>query len=83
MRYRHYMYYAEESLMSPIQVQLIMNALKIAPIPFFLEPITRFIFSKVSAQFLDQELRIYFRFLEDQLASAQEQEPFLCRSGDI
>jgi glutathione S-transferase len=96
MRYRHYMHYAEGSLMSPIQVQLIMNgislfllpsceflmktALKNAPVPFFIKPITGFITGKVSAEFLDQELRTHSRFLEDQLASAPEQGPFLCGS---
>ncbi|GFF44462.1 hypothetical protein IFM46972_07555 [Aspergillus udagawae] len=80
MRYRYYMHYAEGSLMSPIQVQLIMNALKNAPVPFFIKPITGFITGKVSAEFLDQELRTHFRFLEDQLASAPEEGPFLCGS---
>ncbi|PKX99622.1 glutathione S-transferase [Aspergillus novofumigatus IBT 16806] len=80
MRYRYFMHYAEGSLMSPIQVQLIMNALKNAPVPFFIKPITGFITGKVSAEFLDQELRTHFRFLEDQLASAPEEGPFLCGS---
>ncbi|GFG18233.1 hypothetical protein IFM5058_08908 [Aspergillus udagawae] len=80
MRYRYYMHYAEGSLMSPIQVQLIMNALKNAPVPFFVKPITGFITGKVSAEFLNQELRTHFRFLEDQLASAPEEGPFLCGS---
>ncbi|RHZ45319.1 glutathione S-transferase [Aspergillus thermomutatus] len=98
MRYRYYMHYAEGSLMSPIQVQLIMNgisqlflvlyvwlmadrtAVKNAPVPFFIKPVTGFITGKVSAEFLDQELRTHFRFLEGQLASAPEQGPFLCGS---
>ncbi|KAF7118008.1 hypothetical protein CNMCM5793_007377 [Aspergillus hiratsukae] len=80
MRYRYYMHYAERSLMSPIQVQLIMNALKNAPGPFFIKPITGMITGKVSTEFLDQELRTHFCFLEDQLASAPEQGPFLCGS---
>ncbi|KAK9567211.1 bifunctional glutathione transferase/peroxidase [Aspergillus fumigatus] len=80
MRYRFFMHYAEGSLMSPIQVQLIMNAVRDAPVPFFIKPITGFITGKVSAEFLDQELRTHFRFLEDQLASAPENGPFLCGS---
>ncbi|KAF7172387.1 hypothetical protein CNMCM5623_004589 [Aspergillus felis] len=80
MRYRYYMHYVEGSLMSPIQVQLIMNSIKNAPVPFFIKPITRLITGKVSAEFLDRELRTHFGFLEDQLASAPEEGPFLCGS---
>ncbi|KAK9574799.1 bifunctional glutathione transferase/peroxidase [Aspergillus fumigatus] len=55
-------------------------AVRDAPVPFFIKPITGFITGKVSAEFLDQELRTHFRFLEDQLASAPENGPFLCGS---
>lgn len=34
-RYRHYMHYAEGSLMSPIQVQLIMNGMPEFPVSCF------------------------------------------------
>ncbi|PWY86754.1 glutathione S-transferase [Aspergillus heteromorphus CBS 117.55] len=78
MRYRYFMHYAEGSLMSPIQVQLIMNAIKNAPVPFFLKPITGLVPGKVSKEFLDQELRTHFTFLETQLASAPDGGPFLC-----
>ncbi|KAG2010918.1 hypothetical protein GB937_007462 [Aspergillus fischeri] len=59
---------------------LMKIALKNGPVPFFIKPITGFITDKVSAEFLDQELRTHFRFLEDQLASALEEGPFLCDS---
>ncbi|PGH17569.1 hypothetical protein AJ80_04747 [Polytolypa hystricis UAMH7299] len=76
MRYRYYMHYAEGSLMGPILVQLVMNALQ--NVPFFIKPITGLIGNKVSSEYLAKEFRTHFTFLEDQLASAPEDGPFLC-----
>ncbi|PYH87814.1 glutathione S-transferase [Aspergillus ellipticus CBS 707.79] len=78
MRYRYFMHYAEGSLMSPVQVWLIMNAVKNAPVPFFVKPITGLITGKVSKEFLDQELRTHFTFLENQLETAPGDGLFLC-----
>ena len=46
--------------------------------PFFIRPITGLIAGKVGSEFLDQELKTHFSFLEDQLASAPDSGPFLC-----
>ncbi|KAE8386242.1 glutathione S-transferase [Aspergillus alliaceus] len=80
MRYRYWMHYAEGSLMSPVQVHLIMNAVENAPVPFFLKPLVRFVPGRVRAEFLDQELKTHFRFLESQLETAPEGGPFFCGS---
>lgn len=56
------------------------TALKNAPVPFFIKPLIGIITGKISSEFLDQELRTHFKFLESQLASAPEGGPFLCGS---
>ncbi|GAQ10149.1 hypothetical protein ALT_7470 [Aspergillus lentulus] len=94
MRCRYYMHYAEGSFIDPgaadhewdfvpalfhhIYADEASN--ENVPDPFFIKPITGFITGKVSVEFLEQELRTHFRFLEDRLASAPEERPFLCGS---
>ncbi|GLA37416.1 hypothetical protein AnigIFM63309_004330 [Aspergillus niger] len=78
MRYQYYNSYVEGSLMSVLQVKLVFDALQNAPIPFFLKPIINFIASKVNSEFLDQEFKTHYGFLEDQLATAPDGGPYIC-----
>ncbi|KAH8657684.1 glutathione S-transferase [Xylariales sp. PMI_506] len=56
-------------------------AIKQAPVPFFVRPLTGLVAGKVSSEFLAKELETHFKFFEDQLASAPGGGPYLC--GDI
>ncbi|GFN14075.1 hypothetical protein AtubIFM55763_004540 [Aspergillus tubingensis] len=78
MRHEFYDSYVEGSLMSVLQIKLVFDALQNAPIPFFLKPITNFIASKVSSEFLDNEFKTHFGFLEEQLATAPDGGPYMC-----
>ncbi|CAK41651.1 hypothetical protein CBS115989_5651 [Aspergillus niger] len=78
MRYQYYNSYVEGSLMSVLQVKLVFDALQNAPIPFFLKPIINFIASKVNSEFLDQEFKTHYGFLEEQLATAPDGGPYIC-----
>jgi glutathione S-transferase len=55
-------------------------AVKKAPVPFFIKPVTGMIVGRVSNDFLKQELATHFKFLESQLSSAPDSGPFLCGS---
>ncbi|KAJ7125229.1 glutathione S-transferase [Mycena epipterygia] len=78
MRYRYYMHYAEGSLMSTMMMALIPMALKNAPTPFFLRPITSRIAAQMHAAFVAPGFATHFTFLEAELASAPDGGPYLC-----
>ncbi|RAL03248.1 glutathione S-transferase [Aspergillus ibericus CBS 121593] len=78
MRWRYFDSYVEGSLMSTLQVRLVFDAMKTAPLPFFIRPITNMITSKVNDEFLDGEFRTHFGFLEEQLATAPGGGPYIC-----
>ncbi|PYI09250.1 glutathione S-transferase [Aspergillus sclerotiicarbonarius CBS 121057] len=78
MRWRYFDSYVEGSLMATVQVRLVFDAVKNAPLPFFIKPITGLITSKVNAEFLDGEFRTHFGFLENQLATAPGGGPYIC-----
>lgn len=59
-------------------ILICLSAVKNAPVPFFIKPITGLITGKVSAEFLDRELKTHFTFLENQIATAPEQGPYIC-----
>lgn len=54
------------------------QAVKAAPVPFFVKPFTRFIAGKVSNEYLQGNYDAHFAFLENQLASSPESGDFLC-----
>ncbi|OOF93923.1 hypothetical protein ASPCADRAFT_209178 [Aspergillus carbonarius ITEM 5010] len=78
MRWRYFDSYVEGSLMATTQVRLVFDAVKNAPLPFFIKPITNLITSKVNVEFLDGEFRTHFGFLENQLATAPGGGPYIC-----
>ncbi|KAF9887366.1 hypothetical protein FE257_010221 [Aspergillus nanangensis] len=80
MRYRYYMHYAEGSLMPFLVMQLVMDTLKDAPVPFFIKPIPRIVAYKVEQMFLHRNVFANFDFLEEQLKTAPGGGPFLCGS---
>ncbi|KAE8153736.1 glutathione S-transferase [Aspergillus avenaceus] len=77
-RYRYFMHYAEGSLMPFLVMQLVMDRMKDAPVPFFVKPIPRFVASKVEEAFLTRNIVGNFDFLEDQLKTAPKGGPYLC-----
>ncbi|KAI9932304.1 hypothetical protein ASPWEDRAFT_39814 [Aspergillus wentii DTO 134E9] len=78
MRYRYFMHYAEGSLMPLLVMQLVMQSIRDAPIPFFLKPITHIVASKVEQAFLNRNHAAHFAFLEDQLKTAPNGGKYLC-----
>ncbi|KAL3425297.1 glutathione S-transferase domain-containing protein [Phlyctema vagabunda] len=77
-RYRYYMHYAEGSLMPLLVTQILMNAIKSAPVPFFIKPATKLIAGKVSNEYLEGNYKTTFNFLESQLATSPGGGEFLC-----
>ena len=57
------------------------EAIRNAPVPFFLKPITRGIANKVDDAFVNPELKNHLTFLEDYLASAPNKGEFFCGSN--
>ena len=51
LKYRIFMHYAEGSVMPPLLVQLILNKLRVAPMPFFIKPVARGIASKLTESY--------------------------------
>jgi glutathione S-transferase len=47
-----------------------------APVPFFIKPITRSVAARVDAAYLDQNVKLQFGFLEQQLASSPQNGEF-------
>ncbi|PWY76122.1 glutathione S-transferase [Aspergillus sclerotioniger CBS 115572] len=78
MRWRYFDSYVEGSLMGTTQVRLVFDAVKNAPLPFFIKPVTNLITSKVNAEFLDGEFRTHFGFLENQLATPPGGGGYIC-----
>ncbi|KAL4891583.1 glutathione S-transferase [Aspergillus ambiguus] len=78
MRYRYFMHYAEGTLMPFLVMQLVMDTLKDAPVPFFIKPIPRIVAKQVESAFLHRNVFANFDFLEERLQSAPDGGPFLC-----
>lgn len=66
-QYRHWLHYAEGSLMPPLLVKLITGQIRQAPVPFFLRPITRQIASTVDKNYTTPELLLHADYLEQAL----------------
>jgi glutathione S-transferase len=94
MRYRHFMHYAEGSLMPLLVMGLVFgrkdffsaanysathsSEIKGPAVPFFIRPISKAIAGKVEEAFLAPNLKTHFEFLEGQMASSPENGQFLC-----
>lgn len=68
LEYRFFMHYAEGSVMPPLLVQLLMNKLKAAPMPFFIKPIARGIAGKLEESYSGPALDLHLGFIERTLA---------------
>ena len=66
-RYRHFVHYAEGSLMPTLLVRLVTHKVKEAKLPFFVRPIANGIVDKIDAQYTQPELDTHLRFLEGEL----------------
>ncbi|RHZ55024.1 hypothetical protein CDV55_103372 [Aspergillus turcosus] len=78
MRYRYFMHYTEGSFMPFLVMQLVMDSIRNAPVPFFIKPLTGMVASKVEQAFVAPNLTSHFEFLEDQLKTAPGGGPYLC-----
>ncbi|MCA9536380.1 MAG: glutathione S-transferase [Polyangiales bacterium] len=67
LEYRFFMHYAEGSLMPPLLVQLILNKLRAAPMPFFVKPVARGIASKLEGSYSGPALALHLGFVEQTL----------------
>jgi glutathione S-transferase len=52
--------------------------IKKAPVPFFLRPITNGIASKIETSYLNEQFRLHYNFLEDQLSTSPNTGEYLC-----
>ena len=52
-----------------------------APVPFFIKPITRSIAGRVDDAYLDQNVKLQFGYLEQQLASSPQNGEFFAGSA--
>jgi glutathione S-transferase len=54
--------------------------IKNSPVPFFIKPITSRIAGQIHARYLDPNLELHFKFLEEQLRTAPGGGGYLCGS---
>ncbi len=67
LQYRFFMHYAEGSAMPPLLVQLIVNKLREAPVPFFVKPVVKQIAGQVETSFSGPAIQLHFGFVNDVL----------------
>lgn len=68
LEYAFFMHYAEGSVMPPLLVQLILNKLRQAPMPFFIKPIARGIAGKLEQGYSGPALDLHLGFIEQTLS---------------
>jgi len=66
MKYEYWLHYAEGSLMPPLLLQLIFDAVE-KKSPFFVRPIAKAISGQVKQQFIRPQQKLHFDFLENEL----------------
>lgn len=64
-----FLHYGEGSAMPPLLVQLIMDRMKGAPVPFFIKPLLRAIAGKVESGYSQPAIKLHFDFIEHTLAT--------------
>lgn len=74
--YTFFMHYAEGSAMPPLLVQLILDKLRTAPVPFFVKPVVKGIAGQIEKAYSGPAIDLHFNFIEASLA----QRPYF--SGD-
>ena len=70
LRYRYWMHYAEDSLMSPLLMKLVFDQVEKAPMPFFAKPIAKAIAAKVKGAFVSPNIERHLDYLEGELQHA-------------
>jgi len=78
LRFRHFMHYAEGSLMTIMMVGVVALQIKASPVPFFIRPITNGVSSKIQTGFTRPNFDTHFAFLEGQLSSSPQGGKYLC-----
>ncbi|KAK2751139.1 hypothetical protein FQN57_000214 [Myotisia sp. PD_48] len=78
MRYRYFMHYSEGSLMPLFLIQLTVNKIRAAPVPFFVKPVTRMIAGKIDGIFLQKNMKTHMDFLEDKINTSPGGGKYLC-----
>ncbi|MCA9533673.1 MAG: glutathione S-transferase [Myxococcales bacterium] len=71
LEYRFFLHYAEGSVMPPLLVQLILNKLRAAPMPFFVKPVARGIAGKLQDSYSGPALELHLGFMERTLAGRE------------
>lgn len=67
-QYTFFMHYAEGSLMPPLLVQLLVDRIKQATLPFFIKPVARSIAGKLEQNYSGPALELHLGFVEQTLA---------------
>lgn len=67
LEYRFFPHYGEGSAMPPLLVQLILDKLRVAPMPFFVKPVARGIASKLEEAYSGPALDLHLGFIEETL----------------
>jgi glutathione S-transferase len=65
--YRFFLHYAEGSAMPPLLVQLVVDRMRSAPMPFFVKPIARAIADRVQQGYSGPAVDLHFGFVEQTL----------------
>lgn len=68
IEYRFFLHYAEGSAMPPLLVQLILDKLRAAPMPFFIKPVARKIADTLESSFSGPAIALHFGFVDDVLS---------------
>ena len=66
-RYTYWLHYAEGSAMPPLVMKLVFLRVKTAPMPFFVRPVARAIADQVLRNFVDPQIALHLRHMDDAL----------------
>jgi len=67
-RWTYWLHFAEGSAMPPLLMKLVFDKVRSARVPFFVKPVVRAIADKVTAGFIEPNLRSQFEFMEAELS---------------
>ncbi len=66
-RFTYWLHFAEGSAMPPLLLQLVFDKVRMAPVPFFVKPVTRGIADKVMKGFVGPNIERQLAFMEGEL----------------
>lgn len=67
--YRFFLHYAEGSAMPPLLVQLLVEKIRTAPVPFFIRPVVRKIADQLHSNYSGPAIDLHFGFVDDILGT--------------